>query len=215
MGADQLVPCVCQDFGSLHDEQQETLASVCCTTLPNNNMEPKSLLVFHTTYLHAATSAHTWIWFRGRSDGAFFFFFLCLIHIPFAFEFGGCVIGQGQLKQPDLFVKIFSTAQVEYISFHSRLDNLFLAKGHHNLFNWPLPLSCTTKTKPCDDLFLLYQIKKKTLHLFLWQGCVYSRYVLPRATETSGVYGSTQEGIKARHCLLWWHVLRQTFSHKL
>lgn len=60
MGADQLVPYVCQGLGSLHDEQQETLASVCCFTLPNNNAEPKSLSVLHTSYLHTATSARTW-----------------------------------------------------------------------------------------------------------------------------------------------------------
>lgn len=61
MGTDQLVPYVCQGLGSLHVEQQETLASVCCFTLPINNREPKilSFVLFHTSYLHIATSTHT------------------------------------------------------------------------------------------------------------------------------------------------------------
>lgn len=52
MGADQLVLYVCRGPGSLQDEQQETLASVSCFTLPNNHGEPK-------LYLHICTSART------------------------------------------------------------------------------------------------------------------------------------------------------------
>ena len=60
MGADQLVPYVCQGLGSLHGEQQETQASVLHyqTTIASQ----KSLLVFHT---------HMRIRIERKCDGAY------------------------------------------------------------------------------------------------------------------------------------------------
>lgn len=77
MDADQLVPYVCQGLGLLHNEQQDTLASVCCFTLSNNNREPKFLSVFQSSYLHSALSACTW-WYDLK--GGVMMHILILLH---------------------------------------------------------------------------------------------------------------------------------------
>lgn len=59
MGAVQLVLCFCWCFGSLHNEQQETLASVYVGKLASNNSKPKSSL-FQENYLHSTQHAWTW-----------------------------------------------------------------------------------------------------------------------------------------------------------
>lgn len=107
IGADQLVPYVCQGLGSLHDEQQEILASVCCFTLPNNNREPKFFSVFHTSYLLTARNSHS----RGYDSkrGAIEYIFNSVFLIFFINMLPGLQvegIGAAQLEKMHLFMQI-------------------------------------------------------------------------------------------------------------
>lgn len=94
----------------------------------------------------------------------------------------------------ELFMKILAcwTAQGDYISLHSRVGNLFLAKGHNNLFNWPMPLSCN-KNKAMQWLISASNI------------CIFLRYIQPWLCKPcwDNASGCPQEGVGAGHWKIW------------